>query len=76
MPLGRNDALAREAAANLPTTRARQNLARSYLRQRKYGIKEIAFLLGFSDAATFTHPFRRWTGQSPGAVLRRSGTPG
>lgn len=46
--------------------RARQSLARSYLQQGKYNIKEIAFLLGFSDAATFTRAFRRWTGQSPG----------
>jgi AraC-like DNA-binding protein len=45
---------------------ARQGLARSYLQQRKHSIKEIAFLLGFSDAATFTRAFRRWTGQSPG----------
>ena len=45
--------------------RARQNLARRYLEQGKYSIKEIAFLLGFSDAATFTRAFRRWTGQSP-----------
>ena len=45
--------------------RARQNLARSYLQQARYSIKEIAFLLGFSDAATFTRAFRRWTGESP-----------
>lgn len=44
---------------------ARQNLARRYLRQGKHSIKEIAFLLGFSDAATFTRAFNRWTGQSP-----------
>jgi AraC-like DNA-binding protein len=45
---------------------ARQNLACGYLRQGKFSIKEIAFLLGFADAATFTRVFRRWTGQSPG----------
>ncbi len=44
---------------------ARQDLARSYLQKGKYSIKEIAFLLGFSDDATFTRAFRRWTGQSP-----------
>lgn len=45
--------------------RVRQSLACSYLRQEKYTIKEIAFLLGFADAATFTRAFRRWTGRSP-----------
>lgn len=52
--------------------RARQDLARSYLRQGKYSIKEIAFLLGFSDAATFTRAFRRWTGQSPGRFAQQT----
>lgn len=45
---------------------ARRDLASSYLQRGKYSIKEIAFLLGFSDAATFTRAFRRWTGQTPG----------
>ncbi len=50
--------------------RARQNLARSYLQQARYSIKEIAFLLGFADTATFTRAFRRWTGQSPGRFAK------
>lgn len=44
---------------------ARYDLARRYLEQGRYSIKEIAFLLGFSDAATFSRAFRRWAGQSP-----------
>jgi AraC-like DNA-binding protein len=52
--------------------RARQNLACNYLQQGRYSIKEIAFLLGFADAATFTRAFRRWTGQSPGRFAETS----
>lgn len=44
---------------------ARRDLACGYLRQNKHSIKEVAFLLGFADAATFTRAFHRWTGQSP-----------
>jgi AraC-like DNA-binding protein len=53
--------------------RARQSLASSYLQQGRYSIKEIAFLLGFSDAATFTRAFRRWTGQTPRRFAEASG---
>lgn len=55
---------------------ARQDLARSYLQKGRYSIKEIAFLLGFSDAATFTRAFRRWTGQSPRRFANESGLTG
>jgi len=58
--------LAREGTSyKAVLNRVRQNLASNYLQQGKFSIKEIAFLLGFSDAATFTRAFRRWTGQSP-----------
>ncbi len=58
--------LAQEGASyKILLNRARQNLACRYLQQARYSIKEIAFLLGFSDAATFTRAFRRWTGESP-----------
>lgn len=44
----------------------RETLARAYLRDTRLHIDEIAERLGYSDAANFTHAFRRWTGAAPG----------
>ena len=49
----------------------RERLARDYIRNRGHGIAETAFLLGFSEAASFTRAFQRWTGLSPSAFARR-----
>lgn len=40
------------------------------LRTCQKPIGEIAFLLGYADAAHFTRAFRRWTGQTPRAYYR------
>ncbi len=45
---------------------SRVELACSYLREGRYAIKEIAFLLGFADSTTFSRAFKRWTGNTPG----------
>lgn len=45
--------------------RARRELAKSLVRERSYGIAEIAFLCGYSDQSTFTRAFRRWQGAAP-----------
>lgn len=45
----------------------RRVLAERHLRERKLGIAEIAFLLGFSEASAFHRAFKRWTGSPPDA---------
>jgi AraC-like DNA-binding protein len=50
-------------------------LARRYLAESEMSISEIAWLLGYSEVANFTHAFHRWTGISPRkerAKVRRS----
>jgi AraC-like DNA-binding protein len=43
----------------------RMQLAIKYLRDTDLTVEDIAFALGFSDAANFRHAFHRWTGKSP-----------
>jgi AraC-like DNA-binding protein len=43
----------------------RVHIALRYLRETKMTTEDIAFALGFSDAANFRHAFRRWTGRTP-----------
>jgi AraC-like DNA-binding protein len=43
----------------------RSALARRYLAESDMSISEIAWLLGYSEVANFTHAFNRWTGTSP-----------
>ncbi len=40
-------------------------LARRYLTESEMSISEIAWLLGYSEVANFTHAFHRWTGTNP-----------
>lgn len=44
----------------------RKDLACEYLRSTRMTTKEVAFLLGYADPATFRRAFRVWTGQTPG----------
>ncbi len=45
----------------------RRELAARYLRDPALGVGDIAFLLGYSHAASLTHAHVRWTGRSPQA---------
>jgi AraC-like DNA-binding protein len=48
----------------LDTTR--RDLAFHYLADPARQVSEVAYLLGFAEAASFTRAFRRWTGLAPG----------
>jgi AraC-like DNA-binding protein len=43
----------------------RMHMAIKYLRDTNLTIEDIAYSLGFSDAANFRHAFRRWTKTAP-----------
>lgn len=46
----------------------REALAGRYLRDSDMSLTEIAFLLGYSDASSFSTAYRRWTGKPPREV--------
>lgn len=50
----------------------RAALARDYLSQNILPITEVAFLLGYSNPASFSRAFKTWTGQTPTQYQRRS----
>lgn len=43
----------------------RMSLAKQYVRNKKFDMTDLAFLLGFSELSTFSRSFKRWTGKSP-----------
>lgn len=50
----------------------RAQAARRHLEDPRIPLIDVAFRLGFSDLATFSRAFRRWTGMPPGAYRRRN----
>lgn len=53
----------------------RQQLAEDLLAENQVSIKEIAFLLGFSDSSAFQKAFKRWRQCSPGDYRRQHRPP-
>ena len=53
----------------------RRNLAFRYLQDRRIRLKQIAYLLGYSETAAFYHAFQRWSGLSPAQYRLQSRGP-
>ncbi len=43
----------------------RQQLAERYLADKRLGLAQITYLLGYSEPTAFNRAFRRWTGATP-----------
>jgi AraC-like DNA-binding protein len=51
--------------------RVREELARGWLAEERASLADVAARLGFSELATFSRAFKRWTGMPPGMWRRR-----
>ena len=49
----------------------RHRLALQYLKDQHVSLKQVAWLLGYSEAGAFNHAFKRWTGIPPGQARYR-----
>lgn len=50
----------------------RRSLAEDYVARSSYSLTEIALLLGYSEASSFSRAFRRWTQQTPQQFRQRA----
>jgi AraC-like DNA-binding protein len=53
----------------------RRSLALQYIRDPGISLSQIAWLLGYEEATSFNHAFKRWTGSSPSAVRNEKRLP-
>lgn len=51
--------------------RVRQRLASRYLADGRMSLQQIAWQLGYSELAAFTHAYKRWTGTTPRRARER-----
>jgi AraC-like DNA-binding protein len=49
----------------------RRDLAMRYLENKDLELRQIAWLLGYSEVSSFNHAFHRWTGASPKVARSR-----
>jgi AraC-like DNA-binding protein len=56
--------------------RHRRRRAEALLREGNQSVSEIAYRLGYDDAANFARACKRWFGTAPSALRRGAGTPG
>ena len=49
----------------------RQQQAMEYLENSSMELKEISFLLGYSDTSAFNKAFKKWSGKSPGQYRKK-----
>ncbi|MEO1243271.1 MAG: AraC family transcriptional regulator [Pseudomonadota bacterium] len=54
----------------------RREMAMNYLTGKKVSVNETAYLVGFSDPASFSRAFKRWTGINPRAARQNAITNG
>ena len=46
----------------------RRELANNYLEDPRVALREIGYLLGYSEPSAFNRAFKRWTGTTPAAA--------